>query len=51
MLIIFLDALNISLIKYMFEIVRPYFIIREIVKLDKSTFAHLSLVYNLGNYL
>ena len=38
MLIYFLDELNISLIRCIFGIVRPYFIIRKIVKLDKRTF-------------
>ena len=49
MLIYFLDELNISLISNMFQIVLPYFIIAKIVKLDKSTFIHLSLMYILGN--
>ena len=50
-LMYFLDALNISLIKYLSLIVRPYFIISQIVKLDRSTFAFLSLIFILGNLM
>lgn len=50
-LMYFLDALNISLIKYLSLIVRPYFIIKQIVKLDRSTIAYLSLIFNLGNFM